>query len=190
MEPLLDGVRRPAQHLTLLRFDSGPSLACATPQQGLLSPSQAGFVRANQRADTGTSRPAPCTTRLRHDGGVRVVSDEERRARLAVRHSLAGESRAASVEASVAAATCLHANVYLSAFARSDASRADMSRALYEDRSVVRQLAMRRTVFAFPRDLLPAVGERVGSGGCSARGPAGQGGRGKRARPRRREVGG
>jgi hypothetical protein len=29
--------------------------------------------------------------------------------------------------------------------------------ALYTDRSVVKQLAMRRTVFAFPRDLLPAV---------------------------------
>jgi hypothetical protein len=95
------------------------------------------------------------------DGRMRVIDDDERRARLAVRHALAGSSRAVSVEGAVKAATCLHAtepaNVYLSAFARSGASRADVGRALYEDRSVVRQLAMRRTVFAFPRDLLPAV---------------------------------
>src|SRR6478609_6560779 len=57
--------------------------------------------------------------------------------------------------------TCLHAtepaNVYLSAFARADVSRKEIDVALYDDRSVVRQLAMRRTVFAFPRDLVPAV---------------------------------
>ncbi|MDQ6641695.1 MAG: winged helix DNA-binding domain-containing protein, partial [Actinomycetota bacterium] len=46
---------------------------------------------------------------------------------------------------------------YLSGHARADATREDIERALYVDRSVVRQLAMRRTVFAFPRDLLPAV---------------------------------
>ncbi len=92
---------------------------------------------------------------------MRVVSDDERRARLSVRHALAAEARAGSVDRAVGAATCLHAtepaNVYLSAFARSGASRAEIDRALYEDRSLVRQLAMRRTVFAFPRDLLPAV---------------------------------
>jgi hypothetical protein len=57
--------------------------------------------------------------------------------------------------------TCLHAtepaSVHLAAWARSGASRADVDAALYVDRSVVKQLAMRRTVFAFPRDLLPAV---------------------------------
>ena len=41
--------------------------------------------------------------------------------------------------------------------ARSGASRQDVERALYTERSLVRQLAMRRTVFAFPSDLLPAV---------------------------------
>ncbi|MEP6955150.1 MAG: winged helix DNA-binding domain-containing protein [Solirubrobacteraceae bacterium] len=65
------------------------------------------------------------------------------------------------MEAAVAAMTCLHAtepaSVYLSAHARSGASRDDVRRALHEDRTVVLQLAMRRTVFAFPRDLLPAV---------------------------------
>ncbi|MDX6359213.1 MAG: hypothetical protein QOH37_2267, partial [Nocardioidaceae bacterium] len=92
---------------------------------------------------------------------MRTVSDDERRARLGRRHALAEDERVSTVEDAVAAMTCLHAtepaNVYLSAWARGDSSFADIDRALYEDRSVVRQLAMRRTVFAFPRDLLPAV---------------------------------
>ena len=90
---------------------------------------------------------------------MRVVSDDERRARLGVRHGLADP--ASSVEAATAAVVCLHAtepaSTYLSAFARSGAARAEIDRALYEDRTVVRQLAMRRTLFAFPRDLLPAA---------------------------------
>ena len=32
-----------------------------------------------------------------------------------------------------------------------------MERALYDDRTLVKQLAMRRTLFVFPRDLLPAA---------------------------------
>jgi hypothetical protein len=90
---------------------------------------------------------------------VRVITDDERRARLGIRHALADPT--ASVEEAVAAVVCLHAtepaNAYLSAFARSGASRDEVDCALYEDRTVVRQLAMRRTVFAFPRNLLPAV---------------------------------
>jgi hypothetical protein len=92
---------------------------------------------------------------------MRTISDDERRARLARRHALAPESQVGTVEAAVEAMTCLHAtepaNVYLSAQARTGASVKDIDRALYDDRTVVRQLAMRRTVFAFPRDLLPAV---------------------------------
>ena len=34
---------------------------------------------------------------------------------------------------------------------------ADVDRALYEERSLVKQLAMRRTLLAFPRDLIPAA---------------------------------
>ncbi len=90
---------------------------------------------------------------------MREVSDEQRRSRLATRHALA--VRAGSVEAAVRAMTCLHAteppSVYLSTFARAEVSRGDIDRALYEDRSVAKQLAMRRTLFTFPRDLLPAV---------------------------------
>ena len=89
------------------------------------------------------------------------MSDDERRGRLALRHALAPSASVATVEAAVEAMTCLHAtepaNVYLSAHARSGATRDDIERALFHDRTVVRQLAMRRTVFVFPRELLPAV---------------------------------
>ncbi|MBJ7455116.1 MAG: AlkZ family DNA glycosylase [Thermoleophilia bacterium] len=92
---------------------------------------------------------------------MRTVPDDERRARLAVRHALAPGHRVGTVEAAVAAMTCLHAtepaSVHLSAHARSGATRDDVLRTLHRDRTVVLQLAMRRTVFAFPRDLLPAV---------------------------------
>jgi hypothetical protein len=90
---------------------------------------------------------------------VRHIDDAERRARLAVRHGLAVP--VADTAAAARAVTCLHAtepaSVHLAAWARSRASRAAVDEALYTDRSVVKQLAMRRTVFAFPRDLLPAV---------------------------------
>jgi len=90
---------------------------------------------------------------------MRVITDDERRARLGVRHALAGP--AVSVEEATAAVVCLHAtepaNAYLSAFARTGATADEIARALYDDRTIVRQLAMRRTAFVFPRDLLPAV---------------------------------
>ena len=90
---------------------------------------------------------------------MREVTDAQRRARLGARHALS--RRAGSVVEAVEQMTCLHAtepaSVYLSAFARVDASRSDIDQALYEERSVVKQLAMRRTLFAFPRDVLPAV---------------------------------
>jgi len=93
------------------------------------------------------------------DGIVRVISDEQRRARLARRHGLAAPY--GSVEEATAAITCWHAtepaSVHLAAWARTGASREQVDRALYDDRTVVKQLAMRRTVFVFPRDLLPAV---------------------------------
>lgn len=86
-------------------------------------------------------------------------SDAQRRARLAVRHGLA--ARLPDIQAATAAMTCWHAtepaSVHLAAFARTGASRAEVDQALYVDRVVVKQLAMRRTVFAFPVDLLPAV---------------------------------
>lgn len=92
-------------------------------------------------------------------GVVRHIDDGERRARLGVRHALARP--VADVLSAARAVTCLHAtepaSVHLSAWARSGCSRADVDAALYAERSLVKQLAMRRTVFAFPRELLPAV---------------------------------
>ncbi len=90
---------------------------------------------------------------------ARHIGDDERRARLGTRHALA--QPVADTLASARAMTCLHAtepaSVHLSAWARSGATRDEVDEALYVDRSVVKQLAMRRTVFAFPRELLPAV---------------------------------
>ncbi|WP_112240792.1 winged helix DNA-binding domain-containing protein [Kribbella monticola] len=93
---------------------------------------------------------------------MRHVTDDERRARLAVRHALAPPFRVKTPEAATEAMTALHAteaaSVYLSCGARVDGFElADLDRALYEDRSLVKQLAMRRTLFVFPRDLLPHV---------------------------------
>lgn len=68
---------------------------------------------------------------------------------------------AASVEEAVDAVVCLHAtepaSVFLAVAARTDLGVAAVADALYAERSVVKQLAMRRTLFAFPRALLPAV---------------------------------
>jgi hypothetical protein len=90
---------------------------------------------------------------------MQQVSDRQRRARLGRRHALSAPVD--SVEAAVDSVVCLHAteppSVYVSVQARSGVTHADVERALYVDRSVVKQLAMRRTVFVFPRDLLPAA---------------------------------
>lgn len=78
------------------------------------------------------------------------ISLAQRRARLGVRHHLAAP--AASVEAAADGVVALHAtdpaSVYLSAWARvREVAAADVERALYEDRTLVRLLGMRRTMF-------------------------------------------
>jgi hypothetical protein len=88
------------------------------------------------------------------------VSVEERRYRLAVRHRLAPAHRARDVVDAARSLVCLHgtdpATVYLSAWARVEGMTvADLDAALYEDRSLVKHLAMRRTLFVFPRPMLP-----------------------------------
>jgi hypothetical protein len=93
---------------------------------------------------------------------VRHIPDSERRARLALRHALAPSARAADPEAAVRGLTVLHATeaptVYLSLQARvENLVVGDVDKALYADRTLVKQLAMRRTLFVFPRDLLPAT---------------------------------
>jgi Winged helix DNA-binding domain len=93
---------------------------------------------------------------------VRAVPVEERRARLARRHRLAPGHRASDVVDATRSMVCLHgtdpATVYLSAWARVDGMTvADLERALYADRSLVKHLAMRRTLFVFPRETLGAA---------------------------------
>ncbi|WP_369370963.1 winged helix DNA-binding domain-containing protein [Promicromonospora sp. Populi] len=93
---------------------------------------------------------------------MRLVSDDERRARLGVRHALAGSARVGSPEEAARAVVCLHAtdppSVHLSCWARVDGlDLDDVERALYDTRSLVRQQSMRETLFVFPRDLVPAV---------------------------------
>lgn len=93
---------------------------------------------------------------------ARHLGDDERRARLARRHGVAAEHRYTDVTAASVAMVGWHATeaatVPLALAARVRAiGTADVDRALYDDRSLVKQLAMRRTLWAFPRDLLPAV---------------------------------
>ena len=90
------------------------------------------------------------------------ISVEERRRRLAVRHRLAPAARGASPEDVVASLIAVHATdpstVYLSVAARSKTPDvAALERALYDDRTVVRMLAMRRTLFVLPVELAPAA---------------------------------
>jgi Winged helix DNA-binding domain len=101
---------------------------------------------------------------------MRTISVAERRARLARRHRLAPEFHAADVVEATRSMVCLHATdpatVYLSAWARVDGlGPSDLDQALYVDRSLVKQLAMRRTLFVFPRETLGlaqgAAGHRV-----------------------------
>ena len=96
------------------------------------------------------------------DGTARRLTDGERRARLVRRHALAPAHRVADAEAATRALVVLHAtepaSVHLSVAARTDGvTVADVDRALYDDRTLVKQLAMRRTLFVFPRDLLPSA---------------------------------
>jgi hypothetical protein len=93
---------------------------------------------------------------------MRLIDDEERRARIARRHALAPQHRAADAQAATRAMTVLHATEpatpYLSLFARIEPfTRSGLEAALFESRSLVKQLAMRRTLFVFPIELLPAA---------------------------------
>ncbi|MFC9789435.1 winged helix DNA-binding domain-containing protein [Rhodococcus sp. NPDC127528] len=86
----------------------------------------------------------------------------ERRARLGRRHHLAREARAVDVAHAARSLVGLHgtdpATIYLSARARvAGLTVDDLDRALYTDRSLVKHLAMRRTLFVFPTESLTYV---------------------------------
>lgn len=90
------------------------------------------------------------------------IGVEERRARLAARHHLAPGTRAPDVTTVARGMLALHATdpstVYLAAWARMRSpSVADISRAMYDDRELVRILGMRRTMFVLPVELMPVV---------------------------------
>ena len=106
---------------------------------------------------TPSSTPeGPEHSALRENRDVRLITDDERRARLGRRHALA--EQVPTAEDAARAVVALHgtdpATTILSAVQRSGAGIDDVQRALYDDRSLVRVLAMRRTVFAVPRDLV------------------------------------
>ncbi|MEV5317497.1 winged helix DNA-binding domain-containing protein [Streptomyces sp. NPDC052687] len=99
----------------------------------------------------------------RHIGGA------ERRARLALRHRLAPQARAAGPEEVAEALVALHgtdpATVFLAVGARlAEPGRtvAQTERALYEDRTLVRMHGMRHTVFVFPTRLTAVVHASTG----------------------------
>ncbi len=90
------------------------------------------------------------------------IDVEERRARLVRRHRIGPADRAADPLTVARSLVCLHSTdavtVYLSIGVRTDGvSPGDVERALYEERSLVRMLAMRRTLWAVPRELVPVV---------------------------------
>jgi Winged helix DNA-binding domain len=90
-----------------------------------------------------------------------MIGVEERRARLGLRHHLATAARTGAVEAA-RDLVGLHATdpstVYLAARARMAVPEvAAVERALYDDRTLVRILGMRRTMFVEPVELMPVV---------------------------------
>ena len=93
---------------------------------------------------------------------MRRIGVNERRARLALRHSLATEARTDDVVAVTEGLVALHstdpATVFLSAAARMRSPSVEpLERALYEDRVLVRALGMRRTMFVLPVAMVPVV---------------------------------
>ncbi len=86
----------------------------------------------------------------------------ERRARVGVRHRLALAERTDDVRAIARSLVVLHATdpatVFLSVAARGRSLEpGHVEKALYEDRTLLRMLAMRRTMFVAPIELVPAL---------------------------------
>ncbi|TYK47812.1 winged helix DNA-binding domain-containing protein [Actinomadura decatromicini] len=93
---------------------------------------------------------------------MRSMSDAERRARLGVRHRLSPATRTGDVLDAARSVVVLHATdpatVFLSVAARTaGVGPAAVERALYDDRTLLRMLAMRRTMFVVPTELVPVL---------------------------------
>jgi hypothetical protein len=105
---------------------------------------------------------------------ARRIGVAERRARLALRHRLAPDARASDPAEVARSLVAVHgtdpSSVYLGILARmTDGGIADVERALYEDRTLIRLLGMRRTVFVTTPDLAAVV-----QAACSAAVAAGE----------------
>lgn len=93
---------------------------------------------------------------------MRTIGEEERRARLGVRHHLARPTT--SAERAASDLVGLHSSdpvsVFLSAWARVEGFQPEhLERELYDRRSLVRMLGMRRTLFVVPTDLAGVMDE-------------------------------
>ncbi len=90
------------------------------------------------------------------------IDTAERRRRIAVRQHLAPACRAADVTTVAGDLVGIHAtdpaSVYLGAWARvTGLTHDEVAAALYEERSVLKVVGMRRTMFAAPRDLAGVI---------------------------------
>jgi hypothetical protein len=97
-----------------------------------------------------------------------TVTGAHRRARMARRHGLAESHRYDDVFAATCAMTALHATEpttpHLSLLARVRELRVeDVERSLYDERSIVKVMGMRRTLFVVTRDLLAPIAASVGA---------------------------
>jgi hypothetical protein len=93
---------------------------------------------------------------------VHRIDTAERRRRLAFRQHLAPLCRAADVVTAASDQVGIHGtdpvSVYLGLLARTRTlSRADVEQALYDERTLLKLLGMRRTMFVVPRDLAVTV---------------------------------
>jgi hypothetical protein len=93
---------------------------------------------------------------------MRHIGIQERRARLGVRHHLAATTAASTPAEAAAGVVALHAtdpaSVFLSVSARTAGiDVATIEGALYQQRSLLRMLGMRRTMFVVPVELVPVL---------------------------------
>jgi hypothetical protein len=93
---------------------------------------------------------------------VRRIGIEERRARLGARHHLAAAAMASTPDEAARGVVALHAtdpaSVFLSVQARTASADVEaIERALYDERTLVRMLGMRRTMFVVPTELAPVI---------------------------------
>lgn len=92
---------------------------------------------------------------------IQRVSVAERRARLGIRHHLAASSSKLPADVAddiIGFHATDPASVYLSAWARIDGlTQNDVARDLYDDRTLIRMLGMRRTMFVVPTTLAGVI---------------------------------